>query len=233
MTIGQLIMCGCLVIGCPAYVYATESKVHDKETQLKSDDITDNEFLATEKANVQVQDSCLQEEDDAKTFDLSKLASSEWCYPLHDGKVISPFGNRRRHMGVDIKSFAGDTIHAAFAGRVRLSKRYFGYGNLIILGHSKGMETYYSHNARNFVHVGDSVKAGEPIAIVGRTGKASTEHLHFEIRIDGKAYDPTYFFDMQARCLRNVVVSIDNYGRLDTTRVSRAKYLSDSISERK
>lgn len=137
---------------------------------------------------------------------LEESASSEqwWCYPLPGAKVISPYGRRggRSHSGVDLKTKPDDEIHAAFDGEVVFSAKYSGYGNLIRILHGNGLETYYSHNSKNLVKVGDRVKAGDVIALTGRTGRATTEHLHFETRINGKAYDPSRFFDHQAHTIR-------------------------------
>ena len=127
-----------------------------------------------------------------------------WCYPLPGAKVISPYGRRggRGHSGVDLKTKPDDDIRAAFDGEVVFSAKYAGYGNLIRILHGNGLETYYSHNSKNLVKVGDRVKAGDVIALTGRTGRATTEHLHFETRINGKAYDPSRFFDHQTHTIR-------------------------------
>ena len=127
-----------------------------------------------------------------------------WCYPLPGAKVISPYGRRggRGHSGVDLKTKPDDEIRAAFDGEVVFSAKYAGYGNLIRILHGNGLETYYSHNSKNLVKVGDRVKAGDVIALTGRTGRATTEHLHFETRINGKAYDPSRFFDHQTHTIR-------------------------------
>lgn len=127
-----------------------------------------------------------------------------WCYPLPGAKVISPYGRRggRSHTGVDLKTKSDDNIRAAFDGEVVFSAKYAGYGNLVRILHGNGLETYYSHNSKNLVKVGDRVKAGDVIALTGRTGRATTEHLHFETRINGRAYDPSRFFDHQAHTIR-------------------------------
>ena len=130
--------------------------------------------------------------------------SKQWCFPLPGAKVISPYGQRggRQHTGADLKTKAKDKIFAAFDGEVVFSGKFSGYGNLIRILHGNGLETYYSHNSKNLVKVGDRVKAGDVIALTGRTGRATTEHLHFETRINGKAYDPSRFFDHQAHTIR-------------------------------
>ena len=121
----------------------------------------------------------------------------EACYPLPGAKVISPYGRRggRAHSGVDIKTTPGDNILAALDGDVVMSQRYAAYGNLIKIRHQNGFETWYSHNSKNLVSVGDHVKAGQVIALTGQTGRATTAHLHFECRLNGKAFNPTLLFD--------------------------------------
>lgn len=127
-----------------------------------------------------------------------------WSFPLPGAKVISPFGSRggRRHTGVDLKTINKDEILAAFDGEVVFSSRFSGYGNLVRLRHDNGLETYYSHNSKNLVKVGEQVKAGQVIALTGQTGRASTPHLHFETRIGGQAVNPNRFFDLQNYSIR-------------------------------
>ena len=112
-------------------------------------------------------------------------------------KVISPYGARggRSHSGTDLKTKPNDNILAAFDGEVVFSGNYYGYGNLVRIKHANGLETYYSHNSKNLVKAGDFVKAGQVIALTGRTGRATTEHLHFETRINGQHVNSTRFFD--------------------------------------
>lgn len=128
-----------------------------------------------------------------------KASSKQWCFPLPGAKVISPYGKRgkRRHSGVDIKTKDRDSIYAAFDGEVVFSKPYYGYGNLIRIRHANGLETCYSHNSENLVKEGQHVKAGQVIALVGQTGRATTPHLHFEIRVNGKARNPANYFDFK------------------------------------
>ena len=125
-----------------------------------------------------------------RSMDLNHNAG---CYPLPGAKVISPYHNNRgghRHTGVDLKTRPDDPIYAVFDGVVTMSKSYYGYGNCIIIRHDNGMETLYSHNSKNLVKEGDRVKCGQQIALTGRTGRATTEHLHFELRKNGKPQNP-------------------------------------------
>ena len=126
-------------------------------------------------------------------------------FPLPGAKVISPYGKRggRTHSGVDLKTKPGDKIYAAFEGEVIFSDVYHGYGNYIRIKHPNGLETCYSHNSKNLVKKGDYVKAGQVIALVGQTGRATTPHLHFEVRINGKTRNPANYFDLNKGVVRN------------------------------
>lgn len=128
-------------------------------------------------------------------LDLEKIEEKTWAYPLPDAKVISPYGGKRRHSGVDLKTKANDEIVAAFDGEVVASGPYYGYGNCIRIKHAYGLETLYSHQSKNFVKKGDKVKAGQVIGLTGRTGRATTEHLHFEMSFGGRRLDPAIVFD--------------------------------------
>ena len=128
-------------------------------------------------------------------LDLEKIEEKAWAYPLPGAKVISPYGGKRRHSGVDLKTKANDEIVAAFDGEVVASGPYYGYGNCIRIKHAYGLETLYSHQSKNFVKKGDKVKAGQVIGLTGRTGRATTEHLHFEMSFGGRRLDPAIVFD--------------------------------------
>ena len=128
-------------------------------------------------------------------LDLEKIEEQAWAYPLPDARVISPYGGARRHSGVDLKTKPNDEIYAAFDGVVVASGPYYGYGNCIRIKHAYGLETLYSHQSKNMVKKGDKVKAGQVIGLTGRTGRATTEHLHFEVSFGGKRLDPAIIFD--------------------------------------
>ena len=128
-------------------------------------------------------------------LDLEKIEEKAWAYPLPDARVISPYGGARRHSGVDLKTKPNDEIYAAFDGVVVASGPYYGYGNCIRIKHAYGLETLYSHQSKNMVKKGDKVKAGQGIGLTGRTGRATTEHLHFEMSFGGRRLDPAIVFD--------------------------------------
>ncbi|MBO4475808.1 MAG: peptidoglycan DD-metalloendopeptidase family protein [Bacteroidales bacterium] len=119
-------------------------------------------------------------------------------------KVFSKFGLRhgRRHTGADIPYPTGTPVKCAFDGRVRLAERHKGYGNLIIVRHENGLETFYAHLSEIQVKVGDWVHAGDQIALGGSTGRSSGPHLHFETRYKGNAFDPEWIIDFENGKLR-------------------------------
>ena len=148
----------------------------------------------------------------AVVIDLSQIASNRWAYPLPGAKMISPYGGKRRHAGVDLKTVPNDKIKAAFEGVVTRSGPFSGYGNCIEIKHANGVKTLYSHMSKNLVKAGDLVKAGQDIGLVGRTGRATTEHLHFEISFQGKRYNPAQFYDYANHRLRNIIIKITKTG---------------------
>lgn len=116
--------------------------------------------------------------------------------------VTSPYGYRRRfrcmHKGIDLKVQIGDTIYAAFDGRVRIVKnqgRRKGYGLYVVIRHNNQLETVYGHLSRFLVEPEQDVKAGDPIALGGNTGHSTGPHLHFETRYMGYAINPAAIFD--------------------------------------
>lgn len=116
------------------------------------------------------------------------------------GKITSNYGYRpkfgRMHKGVDLHIKSNDTIYAAFDGKVRLTNfEAKGYGNYVILRHPNGLETIYGHLNKFLVKQNQVVKAGQPIALGGSTGRSTGPHLHFETRYMGYAINPSAIFD--------------------------------------
>jgi lipoprotein NlpD len=117
------------------------------------------------------------------------------------GPVTSTFGRRKRgwHRGLDIHGDAGAPIVAAAPGVVVASGFEPRYGQRVTIEHEGGFATVYAHNQRNLVEVGETVTAGQVIAFVGRTGRATGEHVHFEIRYEGRVYNPLYLLPLPPR----------------------------------
>ena len=115
------------------------------------------------------------------------------------------FGPRRgrRHQGVDIPLKTGDPIYAAFTGKVRISKYLGGYGNVVVIRHENGIETFHGHLSKRMVEAGDWVNAGDVIGLGGSTGRSTGPHLHFETRYQGFAFDPQWLIDFKTGELRH------------------------------
>ena len=142
--------------------------------------------------------------DPAKMVDsIQVFLVSPWsnCYsfPLETKKINSDFGWRhsRFHSGIDLDLETGDDVVASFDGIVRRSDYVSGYGNLVVVKHFNGLETYYGHLSKILVVVGDTLIAGEKIGLGGSTGRSTGPHLHYEIRYRGAAINPKYIVDFK------------------------------------
>ena len=124
---------------------------------------------------------------------------SKYSMP-HPGYVTSPYGYRRRfrrmHKGIDLKAFTGDTVRAAFDGKIRITKfERRGYGYYVVIRHTNDLETVYGHLSKFLVEPDQIVHAGDPIGLAGNTGRSFGSHLHFETRYMGYAINPAAIFD--------------------------------------
>ena len=169
-----------------------------------------------------------------------------YCIP-HPGPVTSQykFRWRRPHKGVDIGLDTGDPVYAAFDGVVRVdmpTRMSGGYGNVIVIRHVNGLETYYGHLSRRLVQSGDIVKAGELIGYGGSTGRSTGPHLHLETRYMGQPFDPERIFDLENGTLRSEVFVLkkhyfsinSHYGMTDKQSLEASKKVpKDSASTSK
>ena len=132
------------------------------------------------------------------TFDLTGF-----CMPTEHTKITDIFGyrprRRRGHYGLDIKVYVGDTIRAAFDGKVRVVKNQGrrGYGKYLVIRHDNGLETVYGHLSKQLVKEDQLVRAGEAIGLGGNTGRSTGSHLHFETRFLGMPLNPALMFDFE------------------------------------
>lgn len=153
----------------------------------------------------------LPEEVDLKLVD----DENPYCVP-YQTKVYSGYKYRRSrpHNGVDLSLHTGDTIRAAFNGVVRFSSggaATGGYGNLIVIRHTNGLETYYGHLSKRLVETDEPVKAGEIIGLGGSTGRSTGPHLHFETRYMGQSFDPERVFDFEQGALRDTILNLKKH----------------------
>ena len=137
---------------------------------------------------------------DANLPDSVIISMKGYFMPTDSTRITDKFGYRprraRAHLGIDIKVKIGDTIRAAFDGKVRISRyERRGYGHYLVIRHPNGLETLYGHLSKKLVNENDIVHAGDPIALGGNTGRSTGPHLHFETRILGNAINPALMFD--------------------------------------
>ncbi|MCM1336599.1 MAG: M23 family metallopeptidase [Candidatus Amulumruptor caecigallinarius] len=169
--------------------------------------------------------------------DHKNIVLGEYVHP-HNGAVTSEFGYRPRfgrvHKGIDIKLNVGDTVRAAFDGKVRVA-RYNpgGYGYFVIVRHDNGLETVYGHLKKFTVKPGQVVKAGDMLGFGGNTGRSTGPHLHLETRYMGVAINPRAIIDFDNKTTHKDVYAFDkssvqkavNYA---PRKYSKAKYAKNS-----
>lgn len=138
----------------------------------------------------------------AEIPDSFKIDLRHFCMPTPSRKITSGYGYRpafkRVHKGIDVKVYIGDTIRAAFSGKVRIvSYERGGFGNYVVIRHGNGLETVYAHLSKQLVEENQTVKVGEPIGLGGDTGLSTGSHLHFETLFLGQAINPALLFDFE------------------------------------
>ena len=159
---------------------------------------------------------------DINIKDLPEELPLVLCDSLHgwhipgEGRLVSTYKVRRghKHQGVDLGVGFGNPIYAAFDGVVRAAlppRLTGGYGNVVVLRHASGLETYYGHLTKYIVEPDDLVKAGEVIGYCGSTGRSTGPHLHFETRYMGQSFDPERIFDFEEGTLRDTVFTLKKH----------------------
>ncbi len=149
--------------------------------------------------------------DSVREFALYSDHNCGYVHPF-SGRVTSKFGPRKKryHYGVDIDLETGDSVNVAFDGKVRIAKKSKSYGNVIVVRHDNGLETYYAHLSKINVAVGQEVFAGDVIGLGGNTGRSRGSHLHFEIRYLGHPINPTEIISFDDKKLVSNMLCIDN-----------------------
>jgi murein DD-endopeptidase MepM/ murein hydrolase activator NlpD len=148
--------------------------------------------------------------------DLSKLKDTIWLCVTDEehpdfvmpvpGVVTSRYGFRsgRNHNGIDLDLETGDTVVAAWSGKVRYAKfNDGGFGNLVIIRHYNGLETFYAHMSKLLVFPDQDVVAGEPIGLGGNTGHSFGAHLHFEVRFYDSPMNPEEVINFDKKYLKS------------------------------
>lgn len=192
-------------------------KIHPVHFHKPEINIRDT-FTSLEKCIVGATDDTFFKYCEELIIDLENFPQEAFVFPLPGARLLSSFGlrNGRPHTGMDLKINCQDTVLSAFDGIVRMAGWSRGYGNVIVVRHYNGLETVYAHNSQHLVCSGDRVSAGTPISITGETGRATTDHLHFEIRVNGKPIDPTLLIDFNTQSLHQkcFVFSPDEKGKI-------------------
>lgn len=159
-----------------------------------------------------------------------------FAMPTESRKINSNFGRRwgRMHEGLDIKVYVGDTIRAAFDGKVRIrAYNGSGYGYYIVLRHTNGIETLYGHMSKQLVKENQIVRAGQPIGLGGNTGRSFGSHLHFEVRLCSTPVDPALFFDFPNQDVTsNFYVTTKNYGERGSVALASAQRIENENDQR-
>ncbi|MDO5664115.1 MAG: peptidoglycan DD-metalloendopeptidase family protein [Bacteroidia bacterium] len=143
----------------------------------------------------------------------------------HEGRLTSNFGrrgSRRYHYGIDLKLQVGDTIYAAFDGKVRVQQyERRGYGYYTVIRHINGLETVYGHLSKFLVKENDFVRSGQPIALGGNTGRSTGPHLHFETRFLGRPINPNFIIDFNNKVCHRDQYLVTNSSYRKTSQSSR------------
>ncbi len=144
---------------------------------------------------------------------------NNFYFPIK-GKLLSPFGYRGHHFhtGLDIRLKHNDSVYCAMAGKIRIAHRFKGYGNCVVVRHFNGLETVYAHLNKICVNVDDEIKAGDLIGLGGRTGHATGDHLHFEIRFLEQPINPLAFMDFDNFKIKTdtLVITANTFTNLST-----------------
>ncbi len=207
---------GCLSIPIAAMTYdfieSSEVESYDEEEVALIDSTTIElpydynnspvfqEYWQINQLNTYPSNSKINKKQFIQAFDSLQA----FCFPVKT-HITSKFGPRwgRMHNGIDVALQVGDSVCAAFNGKVRFAANHHnGFGNLIIIRHPNGLETYYAHLSKIAVEVDQIVSAGDFIGKGGRTGRVTGPHLHFETRLKGKAINPLKFIDHKTLSLR-------------------------------
>lgn len=144
------------------------------------------------------------------------ISLANFSYPLVNHiRITSEFGPRRYryHYGIDLKVYKGDSILSAMDGMVRIAKKVGNYGNLVVVRHNNGLESFYGHLDKILVKPDQYVKSGELIGHGGNTGRSTGSHLHFELRYLGQCMNPRDLVDFDSLCAKGdtVMISQENF----------------------
>lgn len=200
----QLILCGLVLICAVAIksiggsLYATISTwFYDNYNNSVFTDTKDNILSFVDNTKTTEKNSAVPNTDNSsENTDITEKIKSDMKLPLQSGTITSGFGNRddesgsEFHKGIDIAAEKDSEIYSMLDGTVTIAEEDSSYGNYIVITHSDNVKTLYAHCSELCVKQGDTVTAGQKIALVGSTGDADGVHLHLEIIIDNENTNP-------------------------------------------
>ena len=223
-----------------ARLLASQTKIQD-QIKLPETEILANKWIEEEEPEMDIytegwDSKLVNPYDPNKVPETRQIDVSKYALPC-PGHVTSPYGYRprfrRMHKGVDLKLLTGDTVYAAFSGRVRLTNyERRGYGYYIILRHENELETVYGHLSKFLVEDGQDVKEGQPIALGGNTGRSYGAHLHFETRYMGYAINPAAIFDFKNKTTHTDVYTFNKKTFKQSRNYTPSKYSASSGNDK-
>lgn len=184
-------------IGGPEEPYQTGSAVAVPELVASMQDLDDQ--LASREAQLGVLESILMDQNlNDRVYPQGRPVKSGWM-SSYFGKRTDPFtGKLANHRGVDFAGKEGAEVIAVADGVVTWSSGRYGYGQMVEINHGNGYSTRYAHNSKNLVRVGEEVRKGQVISLMGETGRATGPNLHFEVLQDGRRVNPVKFIRQSA-----------------------------------
>jgi len=183
-------------------------------------------FSAAEQQQITIPTLGLFDHSNAFSIDFSAIESNSYSFPLPVGKVKMVDDNQ----ALEISTSTGDAVKAMFAGVVRLSRNVNGYGNVVVVRHDNGIETVYANNAQNLVNVGQHVKAGQTVAIVG--SDAGRTYCKFSLMINGGRVNPKTFIDLNSHILRKQTILCKKNGNyVDVSVVDNSEKQAKDIKD--
>lgn len=199
----------------PEYLHDIENRALDLEDDSGGDGVIPAADLYTIWDNLKVNPYKISP-DSIFANDSVLISLKDFCYPLANHiRVTSEFGPRRYryHYGIDLKVYRGDSILSAMDGMVRIAKRVGDYGNLVVIRHNNGLESFYGHLDKILVEPDQYVKAGEMIGHGGNTGRSTGSHLHFELRYLGQNINPRDIVDFDNLSAKSdtIMLSQENF----------------------
>ena len=176
-----------------------------------------HEFTPAEQQSISVPTPGLFDRSDAFSIDFTDVPKDEYSFPLPVGKAELVNNNSE----LEISTTKGDAVKAMFPGVVRLSKHNAPFGNVIVIRHDNGLETVYGYNAQNLVHVGDKVKAGQTIAIVG--GEGLKTFCNFAIMVNGRRITPSIILEVNGHKLHQQTITFRRNGHRIEVKTHRVR----------